>query len=216
MTKPVDYFKLPFEVYYSEAVEVLMYDFKSDIECEKFEDVKAVHIQQGSSWGLSFICNENNGPELYCCIVDGHDEVAPDWLSFIEEEDINFKYALDYAVEVNGDEISFVDEDIENIDEMEYCCRDTLMEYLIGDYSPDFIILDAMNTRIKVNLEGFVLDKDNNPTNERIFDPKELNSDDFEYCYTKELWEAKSEWVKRILVDQFPDETHLRLSSITE
>ena len=75
-----DYFKLPFEVHYSECVSVTQYEFKSDIETDRFADVKAVHMEQGRSWGALFSCDKNNGPELYCCLTDSHDEVEPSWL----------------------------------------------------------------------------------------------------------------------------------------
>ena len=60
-TSAPDYFKLPFEVYYSDHVAVTMLEFKSDIDVEKFEDVKTVHREQGGSWGVSFRCGENKG-----------------------------------------------------------------------------------------------------------------------------------------------------------
>ncbi len=216
MTKSVDYFKLPFEVYYSEAVGVTMYEFKSDIACESFEDIKAVHLEQGRSWGLSFICNVNNGPELYCCIINGHDEVEPDWLTFLEEENVKFNYAADYAVEVDGSKITFVDDEVDDIDDMDYCCRDTFIGYSISDASPDFIVLDALDSRVRVNLEGYVLDDNNDPTDERIFNPAQLNHDDYEDFSTKEMWDAKFDWVQRILKDEFPQDIHLNLSFDTE
>ena len=58
------YFKLPFEVYYSEHIPVTMLEFKSDIPVKKFEDVKIVHREQGGSWGASFYCAQNSGHEL--------------------------------------------------------------------------------------------------------------------------------------------------------
>ena len=43
MTKPKkDYFKLPFEVYYSQYIPVTECQFKSDIDVKKFSDIKAM------------------------------------------------------------------------------------------------------------------------------------------------------------------------------
>jgi hypothetical protein len=73
-SKP-DYFKLPFDVYYSDEMPVTYYEFKSDVNPEKFSDVKAAHLEAGWASGVTFRCVENNGPELFCCIMNYHDEV---------------------------------------------------------------------------------------------------------------------------------------------
>ena len=209
-----DYFKLPFEVYYSDHIAVTMMDFKSDIKVKKFEDVKIVHKEQGGSWGTSFVCNKNNGPELYCCIANLHDEVAPTWLDFLEEDNQDMNYGCNYAVVVEGDEIKFVelteeqeDEDSEeflDVDNMDHCCSWTFFVYELGDSSPDYLILDSDNSRVKVNLDGFVLDDDGNLTNTRIFNPEELDSDEFDDFSRQDMWEAKSDWVESILKSNFP------------
>ena len=88
MTKPKkDYFKLPFEVFYSEYIPITENEFKSDIDLEKFADIKAVRQKQGFCWGTRFGCRENAGPELYCCIINGHDEVQPSWLEVLVVHD---------------------------------------------------------------------------------------------------------------------------------
>lgn len=218
----VDYFALPFEVYYSEHVPVTMLEFKSDIRVKKFEDVKVVHKEQGGSWGVSFYCAENKGHELYCCINDLHDEVVPEWLDFLDEENMEMNSGENFAVEVVGDEIKFryltdeeEDEDSEEFldtDNMDECCSWTFLTYEIGDSSPDYIILDADESRIKVNLDGFVLNEDGEETEERIFNPADLNEDDFDEYTRLEMWEAKADWVKSVLKKDFPKQMNLRLS----
>jgi len=220
------YFKLPFEVYYSEHIPVTMLEFKSDIPVKKFEDVKIVHREQGGSWGASFYCAQNSGHELYCCINDLHDEVVPEWLEFLDEENVDMNSGDNFAVEVVGDEIKFryltaeeEDEDSEeylDTDNMEECCSWTFFTYEIGDSSPDYIILDADETRVKVTWDGYVIDESGEETEERIFNPKELNADDFDEYKTLEMWEAKADWVKSVLEKDFPKETHLKLSFDTE
>ena len=221
-----DYFSLPFEVYYSEHVPVTMLEFKSDIRPKKFEDVKMVHREQGGSWGLSFYCSENKGPELYCCINNLHDEVVPEWLSFIDEENMDMNSGDNFAVRVKGDEISFEyfsdEEEDENsehyldIERMDECCSWTFLTYEIGESCPDYLILDAEESRLKVNLEGYVLDDDNEPTEERVFNPEELDEEDFEGYTSLELWEAKFDWVKSVLEKDFPKQKSLKLSFNTE
>ena len=218
-----DYFKLPFEVFYSQQVPVTMLDFKSDIKVEKFEDIKIVHKEQGGSWGVSFSCSKNTGPELYCCIANLHDEVAPDWLDFIEEETMEMNYGCNYAIEIEKKQIQFVDfskeqedEDSEeylDVDSMDTCCTYSFFVYELGDSSPDYLILDADGTRVKVNLEGFVVDEEGHSTDERIFNPDELDEEEYEDFTRQEMWEAKFDWVISTLATDFPKQNgKLKLS----
>jgi len=222
----IDYFKLPFEVHYSEQIPVVSLDFKSDVDVKKFEDIKIVHKEQGGSWGASFYCEKNNGAELYCCIWNQHDEVAPDWLTLLDEESVDMNYGCYYAVTIKGKEIKFTeltdeqqDPDSEEYldgDEMERCTNSGFFVYELCESTPDYIILDADKSRIKVSLDGFVLDDENNETEERIFNPKELADEEFEECSSREMWDAKYGWVKLVLEQEFPKQTDLRLSFHTK
>lgn len=222
-----DYFKLPFEVYYSEHIAVTMMELKSDIKVKKFEDVKIAHKEQGGSWGTSFFCSQNNGPELYCCIRNFHDEVDPNWLEFLDEDSMEMSYGCDYAVAVENDEIRFVELTDEQLDEnsdefldvasMNLCCSYSFLVYELGNSCPDYLILDAKASRVKVNLEGFLIDDEGNSTDERIFNPEELDPDEFEDYTGQEFREAKSEWVSNILKKDFPKQKDkLTLSYYTE
>lgn len=143
-TGPIDYFKYPFEVYYSDELPVTSYDLKSDQDkCTRFKDIKMAHMEQGGSYGVVFFCSENKGPELYCALTNGHDEMAPPWYSVEEEESTNFNYGCDYAVTIEGDEIKFVDPTDEQKDEdsEEYLDHDAMNEFCYGFYG--FHIEDA-------------------------------------------------------------------------
>lgn len=209
-----DYFKLPFEVFYSEHISITMMEFKSDIKVKKFEDIKIVHREQGGSWGASFRCGDNKGPELYCCINNFHDEVAPEWFEFLDEDNVKINAGDNFAVQVENKKIIFreltdeeQDEDSDqylDIDSMDECCSWSFMVYEIGDSCPDYLILDADESRLKVSLDGFVLDDDENLTDERIFNPAELDEDEFEDYTRQEMYEAKYEWVKSTLEKDFP------------
>lgn len=216
----IDYFKLPFEVYYSQYIPVTLMDLKSNIDLKRFEDIKIVHKQQGGSWGASFYCQNNKGPELYCCIGNHHDEVAPEWLQFLDEENVKINYGCIYAVTVDGGEIKFHEPTEEQQDEaseeyldhyeMDSCS--SFFVYELGESSPDYIILDADNSRVKVSLDGFVLDDKENPTKERFFNPDDLDEDEFEDYSRQEMWEAKFNWIKSVLEKDFPKQKKLKLS----
>lgn len=225
-TSATDYFKLPFEVYYSDHVAVTMLEFKSDVTVKKFEDVKIVHREQGGSWGVSFRCDENKGSELYCVINNLHDEVAPEWFEFLDENNMDMNSGDNFAVSVQNGEIVFSelteeqeDEDSEeylDLDNMDECCSWSFFVYEIGDTSPDYIILDADESRIRVSLEGFVLDDKGKETKERIFNPEELDDEEFSDYTRLDMWEAKFDWVKSVLEKDFPKQKDLKLSFDTE
>jgi len=215
-----DYFKLPFEVYYSEYVPVTSAEFLSDKEVKKFSDFRVMHQDQGGCWGLLMECKNNRGPELYCCISNGHDQVHPKWLSVIEEDSIDFNYAEDFAVRVQGNAIKFDslsdDETDEDSDEyldifsMSNCGAHSFFAYHLGDATPDYLILDADDSRIKVDLEGYLLDEDLEPTNKRLFDPDELDEELFDKFENRDFWDMRSEWISGLLEAQFPKEKSLK------
>ena len=222
-----DYFKLPFEVYYSEHIAVTMMDFKSDLKVKNFEDIKTVHKEQGGSWGTSFSCSQNKGPELYCCIANIHDEVAPTWLSFLDEDNVDMNYGCDYVVVIEDGEIKFAEltdeqkdeesDEFLDLEKMDHCCSWAFFVYELGESCPDYLILDAEDSRVKVNLDGFVLDDDDNPTDKRIFDPDELDSDKYDDYTRQDMWEAKFDWVESTIKKDFPKQkAKLRLSLETE
>ena len=217
------YFKLPFEVHYHDSIEITSFEFMSDINPEKFSDMKIVRIQQGQSLNPSFICKNNSGPELYCCIINGHDQIQPEWLELLNEEDADFNYATNRKVSVTDNKISFeelIDEERDeesdtylDVENMDYCDATGFMAYELEISEPEYIVLDAENSRLKVNLQGYVLDSDGNPTEERIFDPELLSeSEELQSYSSLNMWEGTAAWVKSVLDDSFPHEKNLEFA----
>jgi hypothetical protein len=217
------YFKLPFEVHYHDSIEITSFEFMSDINPEKFADIKIVRIQQGQSLNPSFICKNNSGPELYCCIINGHDQIQPEWLELLNEEDADFNYATNRKVSVTDNKISFeelIDEERDeesdtylDVENMDYCDATGFMAYELEISEPEYIVLDAENSRLKVNLQGYVLDSDGNPTEERIFDPELLSeSEELQSYSSLNMWEGTAAWVKSVLDDSFPHEKNLEFA----
>jgi len=223
MTKPKkDYFKLPFEVFYSERIPIMDNEFKSDIDLEKFADIKVVNQKQGFCRGTRFGCRKNTGPELYCCIINGHDEVEPSWFELLEEDSADYNSGDDFAVEIKENEVRFRDltdderdEDSEaylDIDSMDYCGTESIFAYRLDQSTPDYIILDAEDSRIKVNLDGFLLDDEGMPTAERIFDPQELNDEELSKYSTIDIFDMRYEWIANTFAKDFPNEKPLKYS----
>lgn len=218
-----EYFKLPFEVHYRDKVGVTSFEFMSDIPVEKFCDIKVFRKQEGRSTNPSFMCRINSGPELYCCIINGHDQVQPEWLEIMEEDDIDFNYEVDLKISVNGNKIIFQEIEEEDqysksdgcldFEKLDYCSSYVYMAYELELATPDYIVLDADNSRLKVDLNGYVLDDDEQPTAERIFDLEELcEREDLQGYSSLNIWEATANWVKLVLKESFPDQTHLELA----
>ncbi len=222
-----DYFKLPFEVHYREAIPVTIYEFKTDVVLKSFKDVKAVHMEQGNSWGASFFCQNNNGPELYCCLINGHGEVNPPWLQFQGEANIDFNFGCDFSVVIERNQIIFKelteeqnDEDSEdylNVDNMDYCCSDAFHGYVIGEATPEFIVLDSHESRLKIDLDGYELDEEGKRIeSRRIINTEDLDDDKYQDYETSEIYDAKFEWVKSVLSKYFKKDTKLSLSFYSE
>jgi len=222
-TGPIDYFKYPFEVYYSDELPVTSIDLKSDVDkCKRFKDIKIAHMEQGGSYGVVFFCSKNKGPELYCALTNSHDEMAPPWYSVEEEESTDFNYGCDYAIKIEGGEIKFVDPTDEQMDEdsEEYLDQDAMIEFCYGFYGyhiedsgPDYIILDALDTKVKIDLEGYALDDDGERIeSQRIINVDELDGEKYEGYETRSFYEAKREWIKSVLEKDFPKDKKLFLS----
>jgi hypothetical protein len=223
MTEPKkDYFKLPFEVFYSEYIPITQNEFKSDIDLENFSDIKVVHQEQGLCWGTRFGCSKNTGPELYCCIINGHDEAQPSWLEVLEEDSADFNSGDNFAVEIKENKVRFrdftedeLDEESEaylDVDSMDYFGGDSVFAYHLDQSSPDYIVLDAEDSRIKVNLDGFVLDEEGMPTAERIFDPQKLNDEELSEYSSRDLYDLRYEWITNTFANNFPNEKPLKYS----
>jgi hypothetical protein len=100
---------------------------------------------------------------------------------------------------------------------MNYCCSHAFLDYNLEDEEPDFIILDSCGERIKVDTEGYLLDEDGSRCSEdSLWKLADLDENQFEDYTTRELWEAKADWVKLILEEQFPKDINLKLSFDTE
>ena len=212
-----DYLRLPFEVYYAGPVSVTSYEFKSDVEPKSLMDIKAVHKEQGKSRGITFLCSNNKGPQLYCCLTEGHDEVSPSWLELQNEDDVSMNYGCDYKVVINGKEILFVDEEVNDIDQMDYCGLDGYWHYEIASESPEYFIVDALNTRVKINGDGFPIDDNGMPTGaKQLIDVENLDAEELEDYSSDSIWEAKSEWVRTLVEKHFPKDKGVRLSFDSE
>ena len=115
-----DFFNLPFEVYYSEEIPICSMEFKITEKPQSFSDIKAIRQEQGDARNVTFYCETNQGPELYCCLTNAHGEIMPDWLSQVwnDEDEQEFNSGRHFKVIVDDSEVSFkdIDEDEDDYD----------------------------------------------------------------------------------------------------
>jgi len=57
----------------------------------------------------------------------------------------------------------------------------------LSDARTDYIILDSDGSRIKINLDGYVLNKNNKPTSERVINTDQLQAEQLNRFATKTL-----------------------------
>ncbi len=209
-----DFLRLPFEIYFSGPIDVREYQFKSDIDkLKKFSDIKTLLIEEGRAYGVTLLCESNSGEELYTCITDNHDEVLPQWLKVIDIEDIDMNNGMVHSVKVADKKIIFKYEDVEEYDYMESCVTEDMSLYRTDGETPDYIVLDALDSRVKINLEGFELDEDDEADeSKQLINLDELDPNNFEGCEGSFESVELSKWISRVIQKHFPKEVNLKYS----
>lgn len=161
--KKIDYFNLPFEVHYGEIESIEYEPIKPyGKKISKLSNYKAIAVRNNSSTNVFFSCSDPSGGALIYVLNGGLDEYIPDWLYF-EGEDERYcsnesrhsftlkkgKFAIEFSLGEELDDESVFDYLGEGIEFYEaYKCQ------------PDFLILDAEGTRIRIDLEGFKIDEE--------------------------------------------------------
>ena len=139
--------------------------------------------------------------------------------------DIN--YGCNYEVVTNGDEVRFVElkdeqedflsEEYLDVESMDYCCSNAFCAYHLNDAKPDFIILDAGNSNLKIDLDGYALDENNQRIkSKRIINVPKLDWEEYADYRTYELDDAKCDWFKETLKSDFPKDVNFFLSYKSE
>jgi hypothetical protein len=214
-----DYFKLPFEIKY-ENLEVTSYEllYNGDNGAPKrFADFVALRQETGRSYGVTYRCDNNSGGELRACILEELDEVIPPWLSLEEEESVDFDWGCYLGTKIDGDMISFVRDDVEDEDELSES-GESIYVYSLEGCDPEYLILDAEDSRIKVSMGGYLLVEDEEGFEEeggQIFEVEKVEELEFEDVQTLDMYARRSRWIKSIL-EKFPKDKKLRLDPGTD
>jgi hypothetical protein len=214
-----DYLRLPFEVYYSGPISYASLELTADdFRPKKPKDIKGVHVEEGNAYGLSFYCANNAGGELLCCLTAGHEGTVPNWLKFMDLENVNMNHGYDTGVELTGNELSLNAPETDDAD----CLENTGIEkgiYRLTDEDADYIILDADGDRIKIDIYGCLMDDDRDDENDdssessQIIDVDSLaEMQDLSEYTTKSYEEAQDEWISEVWTEYFPKLPKVKIS----
>ena len=211
-----NYLKLPLEVYY-QRLGVKIYELMSDVTPKKFSDIKATKMSMEDAFGLRFLCDTNNGGELCCTMQNDHGYAVPNWLSLLNEENADYIWGEVYKVEIRNKKIIFTkpsDEWLEMVENYDYT-GDAFSAYLFDDnQEPDYLILDASGSRIKINVDGYQIDEQGNQVgSKKVLDlDKIAERGDYE---TTDLDTLRAEWIAG-LVKKFPNDKGLSFDMSSE
>lgn len=218
------YLKRPFEVFYP-TVPVVEFELLGKEDSANILNSLAVRKSYGTFYSQTFSCDSNSGQQLLCCILGQHDELKPGWLEHIfvdseePEEDEKWHQIDFYRVKIKDQTVSFhlaKRSESEKIKGLPSLNLETLLnlEFSVGDpISPEYYILDAKETRLKVTPEGEILSEAGEPTGISLFQVDDLwDMWDGEGLDSIEVWEAKDRWLKRVLLPYFPKDACIELA----
>jgi len=205
-TKTVkDYLRLPFEVHYADLSITTLELFSDVLKVKHPEQFKCIHLEQGTAYGVTFFCKQNTGKELICCLTEEHDDTCPDWLSMLEEDEINMNHGEDFGVEIDDSGLNLkatVPDDFEDLEPTGYAID------LYGFFyaKVEYIILDAEGDRIKIDAFGYGFDENDEPDeNLLLIDIDELSQDESLNGWTTLSYaKAQNDWINSVWKKSFP------------
>jgi hypothetical protein len=171
--KTPDYLNLPFEVYFN-GMWAYGYELFHEIgkNPKKPEDYIGVIYKNSKARGVTFR-SENAGDGSLSYVLAGRlDEFAADWLQFIEDEDFDVKSEHKHKFRISKGEFllgEFInnqsddynsndDDDDDDQDNIDY--GKSWQFYSCEGVSPAYLVLDADDTRVVVDSEGYCLAED--------------------------------------------------------
>jgi hypothetical protein len=164
-TLTIDYTKLPFEVHYN-RLDCHRYEFMAENgqHVESYKDCTVLRKVYLRSYGLTFACNDPSGGKLIYILGGRLDEFIPDWLELVDEEDGDANSQELYKFRIDGARLELLNEiyyeEDEDGDELYEPVGAGADFYLAEGYKPAYLVLDADNSRLVVDCEGFVLADD--------------------------------------------------------
>lgn len=159
---PPDYLNLPFEIHFN-LLWARSYEFIHEIgkNPKSPDDYIGVVISDGKARGVSFRSENAGSGALTYVLAKKLDEFIPAWLEFIEDTDFDVKSEEIRRFRIVGDfMIPGAEIDADDLDGVEYDYGPSINFYACDDVMPAFIVLDADNSRVVVDADGYMLAED--------------------------------------------------------
>jgi len=157
-TKKTDYLNLPFEIHYSRMSTVsfeLMYN--PDKPPKTIKGYKVIEAQAGRVFNVTFRCDDPSSGKLIYVLKGNLDELIPEWLEKISDDDnLDIKWARRSKFRIEDNVLELDDNDKGEYDDYEYGDHNTF-DYSTSGSGPDYLIVDADNSRIKIDMQGYKL-----------------------------------------------------------
>lgn len=208
-----DYLRLPFEVHYHHLSYTSL-ELLSDVrKIKKPSNFKGIQVEQGNARGVTFYCAINTGAELVCCLTSSHGETCPDWLSLLEEEDMNMNHGERFGIEIDGNCLNLQAESSDDLEDLVESGYSTGL-YRLEEESIDYIILDADGDRIKIDESGYAIEiNETDDEGQLVIDIESLSEDESLSDYSSlSNSEAQDMWIKEVWGKAFPTLPALTIS----
>jgi hypothetical protein len=204
MQPKLDYQNLPFEIHYA-RMGVMLFELMHDTTKAQgsLSDDAAFQVSEGYVYNVGFRCKDSTTGGLIF-VMGGRLEYVPSWLELIETNNDGLNIISEERKTFNFDEYGAVEfDDAEDPAEFEkYDFVDashTAMFYDVANSDFLYLIVDAEGSRLKIDLEGFELDENNEVIGtEPILEFSEDQLDEIEVS-TRDYYDIQTElgkWFK--------------------
>ena len=156
--KKTDYLNLPFEIHFPRMNTVgfeLMH--KPGKPPKKIKDYKVIEAQSGHVSDVTFRCEDPSSGKLIYVLKGNLDELIPEWLEMISDDDnLDIIWARRSKFSIEKSVLELDNNDKGDYDDYDYGDHNTF-DYATSGMNPDYLIVDADNSRIKIDLQGYKL-----------------------------------------------------------
>jgi len=156
---------LPFEVHFARMDTIgfeLMH--KPGKPPKKTKDYRVIEERNGRVFDVTFRCDDPS-PGMLIYVMSGWLEIIPEWLEMISDDDgLDIQSTNRTKFKVMNGTIRFErtddEEEYEDYEESDI----STFNYVADGFTPDYLIVDADDSRLKIDLQGYKL----NAKNQRI------------------------------------------------
>lgn len=157
-----DYLNLPFEIHFARMNTIgytLMH--KPGKPPKKIKDYKVIEATSGRVFDVTFRCQDPSFGKLIYVMEGNLDEIIPDWLEMISDDDhLDIKWARRSKFRIERNLLELDEDDDGDYEDYDYGEKSSF-DYVAEGFEPDYLIVDADGSRVKVDLQGYKLSVNN-------------------------------------------------------